>query len=316
MTTCDNVIKQKLSNKYCCKICDYVTSRKSNYDAHTLSSRHSKNNNLTTQNNKVQQILSKKYLCENCQKSFNDRAGLWRHKNKCKTEELSTSVVMKENTNDKDDLILMLVKQNSALIKETTDFKSIMVEHQNMMMEVIKNGTNHNSHNTVTNSHNKAFNLNLFLNETCKDAMNINDFVESIKLQVSDLENVGEFGFVEGISNIIVKNLNALDITKRPVHCTDKKRETIYIKDENIWEKDESQYKMRRMIKKVVSKNQRLIPKFKEKNPDYNNSYSKTSDKYNKLIIESMGGSGDNDLEKEDKIIRNIVKNVVVDKSV
>jgi len=223
---------------------------------------------------------------------------------------------VKQDTNDKDQLILMLIKQNSALIKETTDFKSMMVEQQNMMMEVIKNGTHNTSNNinTVTNSHNKAFNLNLFLNETCKDAMNINDFVESIKLQVSDLENVGEVGFVEGISNIIVKNLNALDVTKRPIHCTDKKRETIYIKDENVWEKDESQCKMRKMIKKVVSKNQRLIPKFKEQNPEYNKSYSKVSDKYNKLIIESMGGSGDNDAEKEDKIIRNIVKNVVVDK--
>jgi hypothetical protein len=208
------------------------------------------------------------------------------------------------DTTDKDQLILMLVKQNAELIKETSDFK-------NMMMKVIENGTHNTTH---TNSHNKAFNLNLFLNETCKDAMNINDFVESIKLQVSDLENVGEVGFVEGISNIIVKNLNALDITKRPIHCTDKKRETIYIKDENTWEKDESQCKMRKMIKKVVSKNQRLIPKFKEQNPEYNNSYSKVSDKYNKLIIESMGGSGDNDLEKEDKIIRNIVKNVVVEK--
>ena len=208
----------------------------------------------------------------------------------------------------------MLIKQNSALIKETSEFKNLMVEQQNMMMEVIKNGTNINNSNNTTNSHNKAFNLNFFLNETCKDAMNINDFVESIKLQVSDLENVGEVGFVEGISNIIVKNLNALDVTKRPIHCTDKKREIIYIKDENVWEKDESQCKMRRMIKKVVSKNQRLIPKFKEQYPDYNKYHSKTSDKYNKLIIESMGGSGDNDAEKEDKIVRNIVKNVVVEK--
>ena len=313
MTTDDNQLKQKLSKNYCCETCDYVTCRKSNYDSHILSTRHSKNNASTTQNNEVQQILSKKYLCENCQKSFNDRAGLWRHKKKCTTEEISTSVIVKEETNDKDDLILMLIKQNSALIKETSDFKSMMIEQQNMMMKVIENGTHNTTH---TNSHNKAFNLNLFLNETCKDAMNINDFVESIKLQVSDLENVGEIGFVEGISNIIVKNLNALDVTKRPIHCTDKKREIIYIKDENTWEKDESQCKMRRMIKKVVSKNQRLIPKFKEQNPEYNKSYSKVSDKYNKLIIESMGGSGDNDLEKENKIIRNIAKNIVVDKSV
>jgi len=320
METLGDKKKQVSSNKYCCEICDYNTSRKSNIDKHFLSDKHK---NMTF-GDKKKQISSKKKqefddknVCENCNKQYISRNGLWKHKKTCNVEEKSTSLVAKEDTIDKDQLILMLIKQNSALIKETSDFKSMMVEQQSMMMEVIKNGTHNTSNtiNTVTNSHNKAFNLNLFLNETCKDAMNINDFVESIKLQVSDLENVGEVGFVEGISNIIVKNLNALDVTKRPIHCTDKKREIIYIKDENTWEKDESQCKMRRMIKKVVSKNQRLIPKFKEQNPEYNKSYSKVSDKYNKLIIESMGGSGDNDLEKEDKIIRNIVKNVVVDKS-
>ena len=292
------VPNDKSSEKFYCEYCDYSTSRNSQYQRHISTDKHKIliNPNIKTQNS---------FSCI-CGKTYKHSSTLCSHKKTCKAEDTSNSVVVKENINDKDQLILMLVKQNAELIKETTDFKS-------MMMEVIKNGThNNNSHNT--NSHNKAFNLNLFLNETCKDAMNINDFVESIKLQVSDLENVGEVGFVEGISNIIVKNLNALDITKRPIHCTDKKRETIYIKDENVWEKDESQCKIRKMIKKVVSKNQRLIPKFKEQNPEYNKSYSKVSDKYNKLIIESMGGSGDNDAEKEDKIVRNIVKNVVVDK--
>jgi len=304
-----------------CEICETKTNNKKDYDKHLSTSKHKKltnvNKELTekSQNNSIHDL----FVCENCNKEYKSRVGLWKHKKSCICDDNNDSGNINNNQvkysydiTDKE-LILMLVKQNSALIKETTDFKSMMVEQQNIMMEVIKNGT-HNTTNTITNSNNKAFNLNLFLNETCKDAMNINDFVESIKLQVSDLENVGEVGFVEGISNIIVKNLNALDITKRPVHCTDKKRETIYIKDENVWEKDESQCKMRRMIKKVVSKNQRLIPKFKEQNPEYNKSYSKVSDKYNKLIIESMGGSGDNDLEKEDKIVRNIVKNVVVDK--
>ena len=192
------------------------------------------------------------------------------------------------------------------LMKENTDMKS-------MMMEVIKKDTYNNCNNT-TNSHNKAFNLNFFLNETCKDAMNIMDFVESIKLQVSDLESVGELGYIEGISNIIVKNLNALDVTQRPVHCTDKKRETIYIKDDNKWEKDEQQKKMHKMIKKVADKNARLLPKFTEKYPDYKNYHSKTSDKYSKIIIEAMGGSGDNDYEKEEKIIKNITKCIIVDK--
>jgi len=144
--------------------------------------------------------------------------------------------------------------------------------------------------------------------------MNITDFVDSIKLQISDLEKVGELGYVEGISNIIVKNLKELDITQRPVHCTDKKRETIYIKDENKWEKDEEKEKIRRVIKKVASKNQRLLLKFKDIHPDCIKASSKYSDQYNKIIVESMGGSGNNDNEKEDKIIKKITSVTIIDK--
>jgi hypothetical protein len=145
--------------------------------------------------------------------------------------------------------------------------------------------------------------------------MNIMDFVDSIKLQLSDLESVGKLGYVEGISNIIVKNLKALDENKRPVHCTDKKRETIYIKDEDKWEKEnEDNLKLRKVIKRIACKNQNLIPSFKEAHPDCGKYHSKFSDQYNKIIVESMGGSGDNDLEKEDKIIKNIAKNVYINK--
>ena len=213
--------------------------------------------------------------------------------------------------NDKDQLILFLIKQNSELIKEQGSIKQMMIEQQNIVLEIAKNGTN----NIInTNSHNKAFNLNFFLNETCKDAMNIMDFVESIQLQLSDLENVGEKGYIEGISDIIVKNLKALDITQRPVHCTDKKRETLYIKDDNKWEKDEDNTKMHKMIRKVQDKNFRMIKKFKEKYPYYNKASSKQSDVYNNIIIESMGGRGDNDYEKEEKIIKKVSKEVTIDK--
>jgi hypothetical protein len=145
--------------------------------------------------------------------------------------------------------------------------------------------------------------------------MNIMDFVDSIKLQLVDLENVGKLGYVEGISNIITTNLKALDVTQRPVHCTDKKRDVLYVKDENKWEKeDEEKKKLRKAIKRVASKNQNLLPKFKEAHPDCSKASSKFSDQYNKIIVESCGGSGDNDLEKEDKIIKNIAKNVIIDK--
>jgi hypothetical protein len=234
-------------------------------------------------------------------------SGLWKHKKKCFYKEKINSQknenVENNDINDKE-LIVMLIKQNSELMKETSDFKSIM-------MEVIKNGT----HNTIqTNSHNKAFNLNFFLNETCKDAMNIMDFVDSIKIQLSDLEKVGEIGYVEGISNIIVRNLKDLDVNKRPVHCTDKKRETMYIKDDNKWEKDEDNKKLHKVVRRVTCKNQNLIPKFKEAHPEYNKYHSKVSDQYNKIIVESMGGPGDNDFEKEEKIIKNISKEITIDK--
>ena len=141
--------------------------------------------------------------------------------------------------------------------------------------------------------------------------------MDSIKLQLSDLEKVGKNGYVEGISDIITSNLKALDVTQRPIHCTDKKREVLYIKDENKWEKeDDEKNKLRKAIKRVACKNQRLLPKFKEAHPDCIKAASKFSDQYNKMIIESMGGSGDNDLEKEDKIIKKIVKEVIVNKSI
>jgi hypothetical protein len=207
---------------------------------------------------------------------------------------------------------MMLIKDNSELKNMMMEvIKNDKSELTNMMMEVIKNGT-HNTSNTNShnNSHNKSFNLNFFLNETCKDAMNIMDFVDSIKLQLSDLERVGEFGFVDGISNIIVQNLKALDVTERPIHCTDKKREVLYVKDENKWEKDEDKNKIKKAIKRVANKNIRLLPAFKQKYPDCNKSASIHSDQYNKMIVESM----DTDGENENKIITNISKQVLVEK--
>ena len=251
------------------------------------------------------------YIC-NCGKSYIHRQGLWKHKKKCETinsKKQNTKYSLQQNNDIKTltNLVLDVVKQNQELT--------------NKIVDICKTGqsitNNNNNNNNNINSHNKTFNLNVFLNETCKDAMNIMDFVDSLKLQLVDLENVGKLGYVEGISNIIVKNLKALDIHKRPVHCSDSKREVMYIKDENKWEKEnEEKNKLRKAIKKIANKNSRLLPQFKEKHPDCGKSDSPFSDQYNKLIIEAMGGSGDNDLEKEDKIIRKIAKEVTIDKSI
>jgi hypothetical protein len=203
-------------------------------------------------------------------------------------------------------LVLDVVKQNKELTQQNNELT-------NKIVDICKTGqTNNSISNSNINSHNKTFNLNVFLNETCKDAMNITDFVDSLKLQLSDLESVGRLGYVEGISNIIVKNLKQLDVHKRPVHCSDSKREVMYIKDEDKWEKEnEENKKLRKVIKKIADKNARLIPKFKEEHPDCVKAASKYSDQYNKLIVESF----DNDAEKEDKIIKKIAKNVIIDKS-
>jgi hypothetical protein len=230
---------------------------------------------------------------------YKDNSGLWRHKKKCK-----------ENIEPNDSVELI-----NYLMKENSEFKQMVIEQNKQMIEMSKNTGTYNT--THTNSHNKAFNLNFFLNETCKDAMNIMDFVDSIKIQLCDLENVGNIGFVEGISKIIVKNLNSLDENMRPVHCTDTKREVMYVKDDNKWEKEnEDKQKMRKVIKHVTHKNSKLLKDFKSKYPGCEKSDSKYSDKYDKLIIEAMGGKGDNDLEKEDKIIKNIAKVVVIDKEI
>jgi len=292
-----NEKSQKIPMKLFCETCDYNTSSKKDYNKHLLTAKHFRLTNTKgfTNENPIKSQTFIKYLC-NCGKAYKHMSSLCKHKNMC-------NFIVNKTLNDDDEitdkeLIVMLVKQNSELL------------------EVIKNGTNNtnNSHNN-TNSNNKTFNLQFFLNETCKDAMNIMDFVDSIKLQLSDLENVGKLGYVEGISNIITTNLKALDITQRPVHCTDKKRETLYIKDEDKWEKeDEEKKKVRKAIKRIASKNQRLLPQFKEAHPDCSKSSSLYSDQYNKIIVESCGGSGDNDVEKEDKIIKNIVKNVTIDK--
>jgi hypothetical protein len=181
------------------------------------------------------------------------------------------------------------------------------------MLEVIKNGTNNTN---ISNSHNKTFNLQVFLNETCKDAMNIMDFVDSIKIQLSDIESIGELGYVNGMSKLIIKHLNALDENMRPVHCSDPKRDSLYVKDKNVWEKeDPDNKKIKKAIKYISNKNICALPEWRLKYPDCIYSDSLKSDQYNHIVLEAMGGSGDNDAEKADKIVKKIAKVVTIDKN-
>jgi hypothetical protein len=301
----------KSSKIYECKNCNYSTSRKSQYERHLSTDKHKKYQNAS----KMELNASKKvpkdtfFSCE-CGKSYRHDSSYYKHKKKCKVlNETLTNDKSIENIDNKE-LVLSILKQNTELIKENSEFKQMMMETQSQMLELIKKGTNNN-----TNCHNKTFNLNFFLNETCKNAMNIMDFVDSLQLQLNDLEKMGDVGYINGMSNIIIKNLKELDVTQRPLHCTDTKRETLYIKDENKWDKEkETKPKIRKVIKYIAHKNSRLLKDYKKNHPDCIKSESKYSDTYNKIMIESMGGKGENNEEKEDKIITNISKEVILNK--
>jgi hypothetical protein len=272
-----------------------------------------KHHKLTKVNKKLPKSCSENLSCDKCSKVFKSRVGLWKHNKKCGMSNYhgttGNNCITIDDSNNMDkstyenDLI-------NTLIKENADFKQIMMK---IIENCAPNITNNNTTNMISN--NKSFNLNFFLNETCKNAMNITDFVESIKLQLTDLMEVGKLGYVEGISNIIVKNLNNLDETERPIHCTDKKRETFYIKHQGQWEKeDEERMKIRQAIRHVAFKNERLLQKYKEEHPGCNYSESKFSDEYSKLVIEAMGGIGNDKKEKEEKIIKNISKATAINR--
>lgn len=308
---------KKVAQNFYCEYCDYYTCKKSSYDKHNKTKKH-----LVTFRDKFSNFRDEKvaqntcFQCEKCNKTYFSRNGLWSHKQKCMGFKNKT-----EKTDDDTDIVTLLINDNKELRNLLVEQSRENGELKNMMMEVIKNGThnttnNNNTNNTNTNCHNKSFNLNFFLNETCKNAMNINEFIESIKIQLADLIKFGEVGYVEGITNIINNNLKALDITQRPVHCTDKKRETIYIKENDKWEKEgNNKSKIRKVIKNIASKNYKLLPQYREKYPGCQFADSKYADQYNKLVIEALGGNGDTDVIKEDKIIKNISKNILVDKN-
>jgi hypothetical protein len=289
---------------YECSNCKYITVNKKDFNKHILTAKHLR---LTKYLQNIPEIptLEKIFVCD-CGKKYKHRQSLYTHKRNCNFIKESQNEEAKIDTNKDVDLsdknlILTLINQNNELQKK--------------MLEVIKNGTN-NTNNTNINSNNKSFNLNFFLNETCKNAMNIMDFVDSIKIQLSDVESIGELGYVNGMSKLIIKHLNALEENMRPVHCSDPKRESLYVKDANVWEKaDPDNKKIKKAIKYISHKNICTLPEWRAKYPDCIYSDSKKSDQYNHIVVEAMGGSGDNDAEKADKIVKKIAKEVTIDKN-
>lgn len=283
---------------FICENCDFKCCKKSNYLKHTMTSKHQKRYKMIQFDTKnPEKNAEKKYACK-CKKTFYYHSGLWRHMKTCKDITHNNNILTDEPS-DKE-IMMMLIKDNNEMKK--------------MMMEIIKNGTNNII--TNTNSHNKTFNLHFFLNEQCKDALNINDFIDSIQLQIKDLEETGQLGYVEGISKVVIDNLNALTIHKRPIHCSDSKREIIYIKDDEQWVKDnDNKDKMKNVIKKVAHKNMKQIPEWVKTHPECFDSDSKQNDKYLKIVSNSMSGSTEAEQKNNmDKIISKVVKEITINK--
>ena len=305
---------------YDCELCAFSCTKKSNYKNHLLTRKHQ---NRTLLN-------KKKLACSKCNKSYLARNSLWYHEQTCSGEATSDKELLDKESLDKEplnnnicekksdnnnmcdkDLVIMVMKQQQELLKQNSDFQNKIIEEQSstqkMMLEVLKNGTHNN------NSHNKTFNLQFFLNETCKNAMNLSDFVKSVNVQLSDLERMGELGYVDGISDIIIKNLKDLEVDKRPLHCTDAKREIMYVKDENKWEKEEGEKKkIRSAINQVATKNMKLLLEYKNTNPDCMDPNSCASVKFNEMLIEVLGGA-END--NEEKVLKRVSKEMVLDKA-
>jgi hypothetical protein len=318
----DGSLSQEKSNTinlkiYNCETCHVTTSSKKDYTKHLLTTKHNK---LISVNPELIAEIPK-YVCINCLKEYKSNVGLWKHKKVCliekKHQEINNIIIennITENTTENKDKVIEL------LTKENLDFKNIIFEFmknssdmQKQLIDVCKN-----SNNTIisnNNNNNKTFNLQFFLNEQCKDAMNISDFANSFDLQLSDLETVGELGYVNGITKIMVDKLNAMDIYKRPIHCSDAKREIIYVKDENVWAKEKKDNpKLRQAIKNVSFRNMKLVYNWSNAYPESKDNQSRLNDTYMKLVIESTGGQGPI-LESENKIMRRIAKEIVIDKT-
>jgi len=303
----------KNAENFYCDSCDFKCSKKSNYNAHLLTAKHKKSTEATFINEKN----AASFTCEYCCQSYKERTGLWRHSKKCQKAPKSA-----EN-NEPFNMPVMDMSYNIILeiVKQNQEFKEILMEqnkeNQKLQQQLIEMAKEGKVINNNTNCNNNNFNLQLFLNEKCKDALNIDDFVGQIKLQLSDLDMIGRVGYMEGMSKIFLRNLKALDVCKRPIHCSDLKREVLYVKDKDAWEKENSEnFKIKRAIKEIECKNIKQIPKWREENPTADDTETKKHMEYQNILLEAMGGAtSEDDNKKHEKIIRNIAKEVVIDKS-
>jgi uncharacterized C2H2 Zn-finger protein len=288
-----------------CKICDYTTSYKSKYDRHILTGKHIFLTNETKKGTDDDSLMSHVYACQNCKKIFKSRTTLWRHNNVCLLDATNVANDSKEEMKQMTLMIMQLMTQNSELMSKNSELMNTIRE----MVPVIGS---HNNNTTNNINKTKNFNIQFFLNETCKDALNISDFVNSLKITLEDLDVSKKHGLVRGITDVMVKGLKELDITKRPIHCTDKKRETMYIKDNERWEKDETHEKMRNTIIEIAGKERNALKDWVEENPNWMETEAKQIEYL--TIMRNVCEPIEDEDKNNKKIIRNVMTNVFVDK--
>jgi hypothetical protein len=317
-------MNKKKQSEFFCESCNYLSCRKSQYIRHLSTTKHQMivNPTGTTEN------PSTLFECI-CGKTYKYDSGYYRHKKTCemvnavpsdtkididkkdidKKDKDANIELVQEHDNDLDK-----ISEKEMLMMFMKEMKTTMIEMFKHLQPVNNTTTSNNIHN---NSHNKTFNLQFFLNEQCKDALNINEFVDSIKLQLSDLEDTGRLGYVDGISKIILKNLQDMDKFKRPIHCSDLKREVIYIKSDNKWTRDdENNEQMKAAVRQVTNKNIRQIAAWAEANPNCRDPTSKKNDQYLRIVSNAMSGISSEEQSKNmAQIIRNVAREVVIEKN-
>jgi len=310
---------QKVSKEYCCKDCHYNTVKKSSFDKHILTAKHllltKSAESLTTLTEELPKVATTKlFVCSNCDKPYKSRVGLWKHNKQCGDPcKNSTKTTIENSSNQLEHMSNMFM----VVVKENQEFKQLVMDQNKQMLDLAHKVnatqaiTNSNNNNTMNNS----FNINFFLNETCKDAMNLTDFVDSLQLTLKDLEATGKLGYEEGISKIFINGLKELDVSKRPIHCTDSKREKLYIRDKDIWEKDQEKERIRKAVRKIANKNMNQIVDWINANPDSQDYNSKKNDQYLNMVLKATGGSTMEEEEKRiNKVITAISKEVIIEK--
>jgi hypothetical protein len=294
-----------------CTLCDYICFKKQHLKQHNETMKH-KSRIFNNVENSVNHTENKKYKC-GCGNDYKDRSGLWRHKKICLHEE---KIEITPQTQLTPELVIKLIEQNKELQQTLIDQNKTIVELAKKSGSYTTNNTTNNTTNTNCGNNNNTFNLQVFLNETCKDAINMSDFVNQLQVSLSDLETTGRIGYAEGISKIFIKNLNEINYTNRPLHCSDSKRETIYIKEDNQWSKDdEHKTGLTKAIKHVAHKNIKQISEWQKLHPDFSDPESKTNDKYMQIVLNSMSGSTKEESDKNyEKIAKNVIQEVVIKK--